>query len=200
VKIDAIIAWDRRRYSFRVFLTVKLIEFQPGKYATQTESLGDFVMLLMAAVHHGCRPTTTRPIEDPRAARSVERRPPSTRAVIRSLALRPAHSTAETRSGIRSGRRPPSPPQARRLGSTFLISPGVPCGSRAKPARGWPAYLGGPHGGGGPHGTPLRLGTRPRHGRRAPAERRFTSERTHRASSSRRCAPCPCRSPPEVSG
>ena len=55
---------------------------------------------------------TTRPIEDPRTARSVERRPPSTRAVIRSLALRPAHSTAETRSGIRSGRRPPSPPEA----------------------------------------------------------------------------------------
>ena len=32
------------------------------------------------------------------------------------------------------------PRQAQRLGSTFLISPGVHCGLRAKPARGWPAY------------------------------------------------------------
>jgi hypothetical protein len=98
-KIDAIIAWDRRRYSFGVFLTVKLIEFQPGKYATQTESLGDFVMLLMAAARHGCQPTNNAP--DRRSAHCSISRTTSSIDQSRDPFTRLATCTFHCRNSIR---------------------------------------------------------------------------------------------------
>jgi hypothetical protein len=51
IEIDAIIGWERRRYSFRIFLAVKALELGSSKRSADTELSGDFVMLLIALGH-----------------------------------------------------------------------------------------------------------------------------------------------------